>query len=82
MIFSVHPDPAMRNTIWLFAGLSALAIVAYAVVWLKFVRGLPLFKPVPLDEEMKIIREHSEPVVTEPVDSGKPDVRPTPGAES
>lgn len=62
MILNVHPDPATRNSIWLFAGLSALVIVVYAVVWLKFVKKLPLFKPVPLDEEMKFIAERSEPV--------------------
>ena len=70
MIFSVHPDPATRNTIWLFAGLLALVILVYAVVWLKFVRKMPLFAPVPLDEELKIIREHSEPIESEPVDAG------------
>jgi amino acid transporter len=70
MIFSVHPDPAMRNTIWLFAGLSALVILVYAVVWLKFVKKMTLFTPVPLDEELKIIREHSEPIESEPVDAG------------
>jgi amino acid transporter len=70
MIFSVHPDPATRNTIWLFAGLSALVILVYAVVWLKFVKKMTLFTPVPLDEELKIIREHSEPIESEPVDAG------------
>lgn len=82
MIFSVHPDPATRNTIWLFAGLSALAILVYTVVWLKFVKKLPLFKPVPLDEEMKFIREPSEPAGSGPVDAGRVDTRPTRGAES
>ncbi len=82
MIFSVHPDPATRNTIWLFAGLSALVILVYAVVWLKFVKKLPLFEPVPLDEEMKIIREHSEPIESGPMDGGRADVQPSRGAES
>ncbi len=77
MIFSVHPDPATRNTIWLFAGLSALVILVYAVVWLKFVKKMTLFTPVPLDEELKIIREHSEPIESEPVDA-----RTTRGAKS
>ena len=70
IIFSVRPDPATRNSIWLFAGLSALVILVYAVVWLKFVKKVPLFTPVPLDEELKIIREHSEPIEPEPVDAG------------
>lgn len=75
MIFNVHPDPATRNTIWFFAGLSALIIVAYAVVWLKFFKKLPLFRPVPLDEEMKFIGAHSEPA--EPGEGEDAEAQPT-----
>lgn len=82
MIFSVHPDPAMRNTIWLFAGLCTLAILAYAVIWLKFVKKLPLFKPVPLDEEMKFISEHSEPVESETSAAEEVGVRANRGVKS
>ena len=73
MIFNVHPDPAMRNTIWLFAGLGTLAILLYGVVWLKFVRKLPLFEAVPLDKELKVIRDRTEPAGAEELE-GQPEV--------
>lgn len=60
MIVGIHPDPGMRATAWVGAGAFTLVIVAYAVIWLKFVKGIPLFKAVPLDEEMKLIRERTE----------------------
>lgn len=60
MIIGIHPDPGMRATAWFGAGAFTLAIIAYAVIWLKFVKGIPLFKAVPLDEEMKVIHERTE----------------------
>lgn len=60
MIVGIHPDPGLRATAWIGAGAFTLVIVAYAVIWLKFVKGIPLFEAVPLDEEMKLIRERTE----------------------
>jgi amino acid transporter len=49
MIVTIHPDPAMKTSIYLIA-FSLLACVAlYAFIWLK-VKKLPLFKPIPIEE--------------------------------
>jgi len=68
MIFSVHPDPAEELS-------GCLPTPAHwpshAVVWLRFVKKLPCSEPVLLDEEMKMIRERSQPVNPESTDAGK-----------
>lgn len=60
MIFGIHPDPAVRTTIWLSAAGIAAVILLYGVVWLRFVKRLPLFEAVPLDEELETIHRRSE----------------------
>ena len=60
MIYGIHPDPEVKVRIWFYSGVIALIILTYGVIWLKFVKGWALFKPVPLDEEMEIIRQRSE----------------------
>lgn len=60
MIIGIHPDPGTRLVVWLSTGGIAVVMFAYAVVWLKFVKQLPLFKPVPLEEEIEAIQQRSE----------------------
>lgn len=61
MIYAVHPDPAIRDAVWLRAGIIMAAIVVYAIAWLAF-KKKPLFKPVPLDELMERIEAEAGPV--------------------
>lgn len=61
MIYAVHPDPAIRDAVWLRAGIIMAAIVVYAIAWLAF-KKKPLFKPVPLDELMERIDAEMGPV--------------------
>ena len=60
MIVTIHPDPQIRNTVLISVALISAAIFAYGVIWLKFVKKLPLFTPVPLEEEIEVIRQRSE----------------------
>ncbi|MGH3517606.1 MAG: APC family permease [Haloechinothrix sp.] len=62
MIISIHPDAGMRTTVWLGAGGCAVAILGYAVVWLKIVKKLPFFVPTPLatgDEQPALVEQGS-----------------------
>jgi hypothetical protein len=60
MIVTIHPDPVTRTTIWIGAAAISSVILLYAVIWLKFVKKLPLFKAVPLEKELEIIRQRAE----------------------
>lgn len=60
MIANIHPDAGMRTTVWLSAAAIALVILLYGVIWLRFVRRLPLFEAVSLEEELDTIRRRSE----------------------
>jgi amino acid transporter len=50
MMWTVHPDPAIRSAVWLRAGIFLAAMAVYSFVWLKFVAKKPLFQPVPVSE--------------------------------
>lgn len=60
MIVNIHPDPGTRTTVLVSAAITALIILLYGVVWLRFVKRLPLFEAVPLEEELETIRRRSE----------------------
>ena len=49
MILTIHPDPEMKLRIYTISGGALLAIVIYAVFWLRY-KGVPLFRPVPLEQ--------------------------------
>ncbi len=59
MIVTIHPDPAMKLKIWLAAAAVSALVLTYGVVWLKFVKKLPLFTPVSLEDEVNSIQLHS-----------------------
>lgn len=61
MIVTIHPDPAMKGTIYTVAFSLLLCIAAYAFIWLKY-KKLPLFTPIPL-EDMRRLKVDSEPPV-------------------
>lgn len=61
MIFTVHSDPAIRNAVWLRAGIIMAVILVWAAVWLT-IKKKPLFKPVPISEMMEEIEEEVGPV--------------------
>ena len=60
MIWTVHPDPLIRDAVWLRAGIIMAVIVAWTVGWLLY-KKKPLFKPVPLAEMMEEIEEEFAP---------------------
>ena len=68
MIVTIHPDPAMKGTIYTVAFSLLLCIAAYAFIWLKY-KKLPLFTPIAL-EDMRQLKVDSEP----PVDNLKTEV--------
>ena len=75
MIVAVHPDPAMKGTIYTIAFSLLLCIAIYAFIWLKY-KKLPLFTPIAL-EEMRQIKIDSEL----PVENLEPEVVPVAASE-
>ena len=68
MIVTIHPDPAMKGTIYIIAFSLLLCIATYAFVWLKY-KKLPLFTPVAL-EDMRQLKVNPEV----PAENLKPEV--------
>ncbi|MQL50715.1 amino acid permease [Desulfofundulus thermobenzoicus] len=52
MIVTIHPDPDMKRKIYLLAGAFTLAVVLYAVLWIKLKMKESLFEPQPLKDHM------------------------------
>lgn len=61
MIVTVHPDGAMRLTVFTIAGSFLAIIILYATVWLKY-KKLPFFKPVPIEQLHNEVEQY-EPVI-------------------
>ena len=51
-IWQIYPEPITKMTIYTYAAVMILVAVAFSAIWLKFVKKVPLFKPVSLAEEM------------------------------
>lgn len=51
-IWQIYPEPVTKMTIYIYAIVMIVIAVVYSVIWLKFVKKVPLFKPVTLAEEM------------------------------
>lgn len=68
MILTIHPDSEMKLRIYTISGGFMLAIVVYAVCWLRYKR-IPLFRPVPLEQLYDLAQaERSEsPATTSPL---------------
>ena len=74
MIVTIHPDPAMKGTIYAIAGTSIAVIAAYAFFWLKY-KKMPLFTPIALEdmkqlsaqlqneEQLDSVEDKGEPVI-------------------
>lgn len=59
MIFTIHPETAMKIQIYSISGGFLLAIVLYAFAWLKY-KKLSLFTPIPLEKLRGDIEKESE----------------------
>ncbi|RGR84988.1 APC family permease [Heyndrickxia coagulans] len=59
MIFTIHPDTAMKLRIYLISGGFLLVICLYAGFWLKS-KNEPLFNPIPLEDKMQILPNTDE----------------------
>lgn len=72
MIVSIHPDAAMKMKIYSLSGTFILAIVIYAVCWLRYKR-IPMFRPAPLEQLYNLKANtgtQEEPIATAPQPRG------------
>lgn len=63
MIVTIHPDPAMKGTIYTVAFSLLLCIAIYAFIWLKY-KKLPLFTPIALEDMRQLKIDTERPVET------------------
>ena len=68
MILTIHPDSEMKLRIYAISGGFMLAIVVYAVCWLRYKR-IPLFRPVPLEQlyDLAQVERSESPATTSPL---------------
>ena len=58
MIITIDPDPEFRMMIWRVVVVALVVYAAYGIIWIKLKLKRPLFKPMPVDEVMKIQEEY------------------------
>ncbi|MFD2658398.1 APC family permease [Gracilibacillus thailandensis] len=59
MIFTIHPDLAVKIQIYTIAGSFLIGICSYAFIWLKY-KQQPLFEPVPIEEKTQKVSVEEE----------------------
>jgi len=54
MILNIYPDPDFQAIIWRTVGIALVLLAIYGVLWIKLKMKGPLFRPMSVDEIMKI----------------------------
>jgi len=60
MIYNIDPDPEFRMVILRTVGIALIIYAAYGVIWIKLKLKRPLFKPMPVEEVMRIQEKYEK----------------------